>query len=124
LTSGNSGIMFSIKRTPCGMFHISLGLTIFDSLVDTIKFSNGGGKHAFSISEKCLGVFDSLVTDISGGCVGISVVGILGEESVAGSSGFGVDAVGSCLLCVEFGNETIDESYYLVKVSLSRGHVD
>ena len=124
LTSSNTGIMFSIKSTPGGVFHISLCLTSFDSTVNTVKFSKSGSKHALSISKKGLSVSDGLVAGIGGGGVGISVVGVLGEESVACGSAFGVDRVGFGLLGVEFSNEAVDETDDGVEVSLSRGHVD
>jgi hypothetical protein len=110
LTSSNSGIMFSIKSTPGGVFHISLCLSSFDSTVNAVKFSEGGCEHAFSIGKKSFSVSNSLVTGVSSGGVGISVVGIFGEESVACGSAFGVDRVGFNLLGVEFSNEAIDKT--------------
>ena len=41
LTSGNSSLMLSIEIRPSGVFHISLGLTSFNSSVDRIEFSKG-----------------------------------------------------------------------------------
>ncbi len=124
LTGSNSGIMFSIKSTPGGVFHISLCLTSFDSGVNAVKFSNGGCEHALSIGKKSFGVSDGLVTGVSGGGVGISVIGIFGEESVASGSAFGVDRVGISLLGVEFSNEAVDKTDNGVEVSLTSGHVD
>lgn len=124
LTSSNTGIVFSIKSTPGGVFHISLGLSSFDSTVNAVKFSKGGSEHAFSISKKSFSVFNGLVTCVSSGGVSVSVVGIFGEESVACGSAFGVDRVGFSLLGVEFSNEAVDESDNGVKVSLSSGHVN
>jgi hypothetical protein len=124
LTSSNTGIVFSIKSTPCGVFHISLSLSSFDSTVNAVKFSKGGSEHAFSISKKSFSVFNGLVTGVSSGGVSVSVVGIFGEESVACGSAFGVDRVGFSLLGVEFSNEAVDESDNGVKVSLSSGHVN
>lgn len=110
LTGSDTSIMFSIKSTPSGVFHISLCLSSFDSTVNAVKFSKSGSEHAFSISKKGLGVSDGLVTGVGSGGVGVSVVSILGEESVAGGSAFGVDGVGFGLLGVEFSNQAVDES--------------
>jgi hypothetical protein len=124
LTSGDTGFMFSIKFRPSGMFHVSLGLTGFDSGVDRVEFSKGSIELLFGISEESLGVSNSLVTVISLGGVVISVVGVLWEESVASSSGLGVDGISSGLLVVEVTHELVDHTDNVSEVVLTSGHVD
>jgi hypothetical protein len=124
LTSGDTGFMFGIKFTPSGVFHVSLSLTGFNSGIDAVEFSKGGIELFFSISEKSLGVDDSLVTGISTLGVVISVVGIFGEESIASSSGLSVDGISSGLLVVELTNQLIDHTDDITEVVLTSRHVD
>lgn len=62
LASVDSGFMFGIESNPGGMFHVSLGLSSFDSSVNTVEFGKSGSKLFFGISKKRLGVNNGLVT--------------------------------------------------------------
>ena len=124
LASGDTGFVLSIELRPGGVFHVSLGLTGFDSGVDRSEFSKGSIELLFGISEKGLGVDDSLVAGIGTLGVVVSVVGVLWEESVAGSSGLSVDGISSSLLVVELSNEGVNHSDDISEVVLTSGHVD
>jgi hypothetical protein len=124
LASGDTGFMLSIELRPSGVLHISLGLTGLNSGVDRSEFSKGGVELLFGISEKGLGVDNSLVTGISTLGVVISVVGILGEESVASSSGLGVDGISGSLLLVKLTHEGVDHTDNVSEVVLTSRHVD
>ena len=87
LASSNTGLVLSIELRPSGVLHISLGLTGLDSGDNGGELSKGGIKLLFGISEKSLGVLNSLVAGIGTLGVVVSVVGVLWEESIAGSSG-------------------------------------
>jgi len=124
LASGNTGLVLGIKLGPGGMFHISLGLSSLDSGVDGGELSKGSIELLFGISEEGLGVDNSLVAGIGALGVVVSVVGILGEESVTGGSGLGVDGISGGLLVVELSDELVNHTDDVSEVVLSRGHVD
>jgi hypothetical protein len=124
LASGDTRFMLSIEIRPSGVLHISLGLTGLNSGVDRSELSKGGIELLFGISEKGLGVDDSLVAGIGTLGVVVSVVGVLWEESVAGSSGLSVDGISSSLLVVELSNEGVNHSDDISEVVLTSGHVD
>ena len=124
LASGDTSFVLSIELRPGGVLHISLGLTGLNSGVDRSEFSKGGVELLFGISEEGLGVDNSLVTGISTSGVVISVVFVLWEESVAGSSGLSVDGISSSLLVVELTDEGINHTDDVSEVILTSRHVD
>ena len=124
LTSSNTGFVLSIKLRPGGVFHISLGLTGFNSGVDRIEFSKGGIELFLSISKKSSGVDNSLVASVSLGSVVVSVVGIFWEESVTSGSGLSVNGISSSLLGVKVFNERVNHANDVGEVVLTSRHVD
>jgi len=124
LASGDSRLMLGIKVGPSGVLHVSLGLTGFDSGVDRVELSEGGGELLFGVGEEDSGVSDGLVAVVSLLGVVVSVVGILREESVTGGSGLSVNGVSGSLLVVEFTNKTVNHINDFGEVVLTSRHVD
>lgn len=124
LAGSDTSFMFSIELRPGSVLHVSLGLTGFDSGVDRVEFSKGSIELFFGISEKSLGVSNSLVTVVGLSGVVVSVVGILWEESVTSGSGLSVNGISSSLLVVKVTHEAINHTNDVGEVVLTSRHVD
>ena len=124
LAGGDSSFMLSIEIRPSGVLSISLGLTGLNSGDNGSELSKGGVELLLGISEESLGVDNGLVTGIGTIGVVISVVGVLWEELVAGSSGLSVEGISSSLLVVKLSNEGVNHSDDVSEVILTSRHVD
>jgi len=124
LAGGDSSLVLGIEIGPGGVLHVSLGLTGFDSGVDGVELSKGGGELLFGISKKESGVGNGLVAVVSLSGVVVSVVGILWEESVTGGSGLSVDGISGSLLFVEFTDDGVNHTDDFSEVVLTSRHVD
>ena len=124
LAGSDSSFMLSIKIRPSGVLSISLGLTGLNSGDNGSELSKGGVELLLGISEESLGVDNGLVTGIGTIGVVISVVGVLWEELIAGSSGLSVEGISSSLLVVKLSNEGVNHSDDVSEVILTSRHVD
>ena len=124
LAGGDTRLVLSIELRPSSVLHVSLGLTGLDSGVDRGELSKGGIELLLSISKESLGVDNSLVAGIGTGVVVSDRVSVLWEESVASSSGLGVDGISSSLLVVEVTHELVDHTDNVSEIVLTSRHVD